>query len=58
MHERLKRNSGTSELGLWLEKALQPVKEIPRYLVPRYFDVIITNTYLALIQHAWNSMSE
>ncbi|XP_034241741.1 glycogen debranching enzyme isoform X2 [Thrips palmi] len=58
MHERLKRNAGTNELGLWLERALQPVKEIPRYLVPRYFDVIITNTYLALIQHAWNSMSD
>ncbi|XP_026277583.1 glycogen debranching enzyme isoform X2 [Frankliniella occidentalis] len=58
MHERLKRNPGTCDLGLWLERSLQPVKEIPRYLVPRYFDVIITNTYLALIQHAWNSMSE
>lgn len=58
IHDRLKRDPGTHDLGLWLERSLQPVKEIPRYLVPRYFDVIITNTYLALIQHAWNSMSD
>ncbi|XP_049783705.1 glycogen debranching enzyme isoform X1 [Schistocerca cancellata] len=54
---RLKQYSGTIELGLWLEKSMAPLKEIPRYLVPSYFAVIISLTYLRLLNQAWSLMS-
>nr|CAD7601350.1 unnamed protein product [Timema genevievae] len=55
--QRLKRNSGTAELGGWLEKNLLAVTSVPRYLVPSYFDLVITGTYCLLLDRAWSLMS-
>ncbi|XP_066584134.1 glycogen debranching enzyme isoform X2 [Prorops nasuta] len=56
--QRLKDDEGTKPLSNWIEEALEPFKLIPRYLVPSYFDILITNVYLILIEHAYGLMSE
>ncbi|PSN51057.1 hypothetical protein C0J52_01523 [Blattella germanica] len=55
---RLKLDPGTMALGLWLQKSLEPLKELPRYLIPSYFDVIVSGTYLILLKQVWELMSE
>uniref|UniRef100_A0ABD2WG93 Glycogen debranching enzyme n=1 Tax=Trichogramma kaykai TaxID=54128 RepID=A0ABD2WG93_9HYME len=55
--QRLKEDDGTLALGEWLEKASEPFKLIPRYLVPSYFDVIIVNVYSILIEQCFSLMS-
>jgi len=45
------------QLGVWLDKAFSLIKECPRYLVPCYFDAIITPLYLKLLDRAWSQMS-
>ncbi|KDR16306.1 Glycogen debranching enzyme, partial [Zootermopsis nevadensis] len=55
---RLKQDPGTLELGLWLERNLEPLRELPRYLIPSYFDVVITGTYLILLNQVWRLMSD
>ena len=42
---------------MWLDKAFSLIKECPRYLVPCYFDAIITPLYLKLLDRAWSQMS-
>lgn len=34
------------------------LKEVPRYLIPAYFDSIVTSVYLTLINRAWSLMGE
>lgn len=48
---------GTRQLGVWLDKTFSLIKECPRYLVPCYFDAIITPLYLKLLDRAWSQMS-
>ncbi|XP_065569335.1 glycogen debranching enzyme-like [Artemia franciscana] len=55
--DRLKANEGTFALGDWLSRNLQPLYNIPRYLIPAYFDAIITGVYLALLKQTWNLMN-
>ena len=45
------------QLGVWLDKTFSLIKECPRYLVPCYFDAIITPLYLKLLDRAWSQMS-
>lgn len=54
---RFNRLSECKNLAQWLNKCLLEVKILPRYLVPRYFDIIITGLYSSLIDHALHSMS-
>lgn len=56
--QRLKEDDGTKPLGIWFEQALEPFKVIPRYLVPSYFDVIIVNVYMNLLDHCYDLMSK
>lgn len=35
---------------------MEPMKEIPRYLIPSYFDVIVTGVYDLLIQQTLTQM--
>ena len=54
---RLQQYEGTAEFGRWLDAALNPLIDLPRYLVPCYFDAVITGAYLALLGRAWSLMS-
>ncbi|XP_065332419.1 glycogen debranching enzyme isoform X2 [Cloeon dipterum] len=55
--QRLKLDPGTEELGRWFEDNLRHLKELPRYLVPSYFDAVLQGVYQALLQRVWNCMS-
>lgn len=57
MWQRLKEDNGTRDLGTWLEEATEPFKLIPRYLVPSYFDVIIVNVYMILLEQCYSLTS-
>ncbi|KAK4875160.1 hypothetical protein RN001_011582 [Aquatica leii] len=55
--QRLEIDEGTKELGQWIEKNFQNLKSIPRYLVPAYFDVLITGIYILLMEHSYSLLS-
>jgi glycogen debranching enzyme len=51
---RLKSDAGSAPLGLWLEQVpFAALKRVPRYLIPRYFDAIITKLYCKLLDCTW-----
>ncbi|KAG5674403.1 hypothetical protein PVAND_004377 [Polypedilum vanderplanki] len=56
MFNRLRQSDKTKELAHWLEVNTEPMKGIPRYLIPAYFDVIVTGAYELLIEHALKLM--
>ncbi|XP_021957483.1 glycogen debranching enzyme isoform X2 [Folsomia candida] len=56
-YSRLLKTEGTKPLGILMQKCADEMHKIPRYLVPRYFDLIIRNVYLSCIDEAWNKMS-
>lgn len=56
--QRLDNYNGTVDLGKWLERAAEAFKFIPRYLVPSYFDVIIVNVYMKLLEQCYSLMSD
>uniref|UniRef100_A0A0K2SWV7 Glycogen debranching enzyme n=1 Tax=Lepeophtheirus salmonis TaxID=72036 RepID=A0A0K2SWV7_LEPSM len=58
IHSRLEKNPNTQKLGIWLKSAFIPLKIIPRYLIPKYFDSIITSTYMLILNRTWDLMSE
>jgi hypothetical protein len=52
----LRQSDKTKELAHWLEVNMEPMKGIPRYLIPAYFDVIVTGTYELLTAQVLNLM--
>ncbi|XP_063921993.1 glycogen debranching enzyme [Zophobas morio] len=56
--QRLKLDEGTKSLGQWFEENTKSLKAIPRYLVPCYFDVIVTGVYILLYEQSYNLMSD
>lgn len=51
---RLKAKEGTKKLGSWFDEiAFKPMKKVPRYLIPMYFDAIISGVYLNIVKQAW-----
>ena len=59
MSERLTQYGGTARLGKWMQqKAFKPLADLPRYLVPAYFDAIVSRIYLALLGRTWSLMSK
>lgn len=54
---RMKFDDGTKVLGKWIEDKSNSLKAIPRYLIPCYFDVIVTGIYVQLIEHCYELMS-
>ncbi|XP_037040350.1 glycogen debranching enzyme isoform X3 [Bradysia coprophila] len=58
IHERLNKYPGTVELAKWIDVNTKSLKEIPRYLIPSYFDVIYTGIHDLLIGQSHNLMSE
>eukprot|EP00794_Sanderia_malayensis_P008072 gene8072-8936_t len=57
IYSRLKHNHLTRLLGLWLESVFSYLRELPRFLIPCYFDAIITSVYVRLIEFACSRMS-
>lgn len=56
--QRLKLDKGTRPLGQWFEENTKSLKTIPRYLVPCYFDVIVTKIYMLLLEQSYSLMSD
>ncbi|KAF2348981.1 Glycogen debranching enzyme central domain [Trinorchestia longiramus] len=54
---RLALQPHTEKLAPWLQAVFEEVRLVPRYLVPAYFDAVISKLYLALINRAWYLMS-
>ncbi|ELV10507.1 Glycogen debranching enzyme [Tupaia chinensis] len=55
---RLVSRSGTiAEVGKWLQAMFFYLKQIPRYLIPCYFDAILIGAYTTLLDIAWKQMS-
>lgn len=57
VHQRLGKFEGTRALANWLKTEFEALKEIPRYLIPSYFDVIINGVHNLLKQSCFNLMS-
>nr|XP_023029124.1 glycogen debranching enzyme [Leptinotarsa decemlineata] len=55
--KRLKLDPGTEELGHWIEENTKCFTDIPRYLVPCYFDMLVTGIYILLMEKCFNSMT-
>lgn len=56
--QRLKKDEGTRMLGQWFEENAKSLKTIPRYLIPCYFDVIVTGVYVLLMERSHSLMSD
>ena len=55
---RLKVKPGTSTLASWFEsQAFNLLKQVPRFLIPRYFDSIISMVYCNLLDQVWAQMN-
>jgi|SRR6218665_1170311 len=55
---RLLCHRGTKRLGTWLETQFRHIKNLPRCLVPCYFDALVTGVFVALEELAWNKMGD
>lgn len=58
IHQRLTQSENTKPLAKWLEQNFAALKEMPRYLIPTYFDVIVTGVYDLLTRHALDLMPD
>ena len=51
---RLKLVSSTEPLAIWFENyAFKFLRDVPRNLIPRYFDAIISVVYCLLLERIW-----
>ena len=55
---RLEKNPKTVPLSKWLSKAFISLAHLPRYLIPRYFDSVITRIYVMILEHIWSKSPE
>ncbi|RWS27560.1 glycogen debranching enzyme-like isoform X2 [Leptotrombidium deliense] len=56
--DRLLHRTSTKQLGEWLLNAFNPLSRIPRFLIPHYFDSIITPLYCLLLDRLWSQCSK
>ena len=49
--------SALSDLANWLDIQFNLIYKIPRYLIPAYFDALITSLYTQILSHSFNKMS-
>ncbi|GAB1601007.1 glycogen debranching enzyme-like isoform X1 [Argonauta hians] len=54
---RLKVHAKTKPLGLWFEKVFSHLNKMPRYLIPCYFDGIISGSFILIRERALELMS-
>ncbi|XP_074640295.1 glycogen debranching enzyme-like [Tubulanus polymorphus] len=55
---RLKKYPGTKELGHWFEAVFEQLSNVPRYLIPCYFDAIVCGSYAICREIVWMKMSK
>ncbi|XP_035827253.1 glycogen debranching enzyme [Aplysia californica] len=55
---RLKKHKTLEDLGKWFEAIFANLKLVPRFLVPCYFDAIVTGAYMVLLDTAYELMSD
>ncbi|XP_055387431.1 glycogen debranching enzyme [Condylostylus longicornis] len=55
---RLKNHDNTKELAIWMQKQFGEIGQIPRYLIPSYFDVILTGIYDTLVARCFSQMPD
>lgn len=53
---RLLHHRPTQELGKWFLDVFEHFKLIPRFLIPAYFDAILTGAYSCAVEHIWLQM--
>ncbi|CAK6439145.1 unnamed protein product [Pipistrellus nathusii] len=53
----LSRPGAVAEVGQWLQAMFFYLKQIPRYLIPCYFDAVLIGAYTTLLDAAWKQMS-
>lgn len=53
---RLLHHKSTVALGKWFVRVFDNFNNIPRFLVPAYFDAILTGAYSCIIEHCWSLM--
>ncbi|XP_041417474.1 glycogen debranching enzyme isoform X2 [Xenopus laevis] len=51
------RGGPCTEVGKWFQAMFSYLKQIPRYLIPCYFDAILVGAYTTLLEAAWKQMS-
>lgn len=56
--DRLNSYEDLKPLSAWMKAAFEPLKNIPRYLVPCYFDAIISGVYNVLTNQVNELMPE
>lgn len=55
--DRLKKRPATKDLGIWFDtQAFALLKNVPRFLIPRYFDALISMVYANLLDQIWAQM--
>ena len=54
---RLIRNASTKQLGEWFDTQFQLIGQLPRYLIPAYFDAVVTAAYTLCLEQSWLLMS-
>lgn len=57
IHQRIAKSSNTATLSKWFADNTNALKQIPRYLIPSYFDVILTGVHQLLVDSAIQLMS-
>lgn len=45
-------------MAAWIKSSFEPIKDIPRYLVPCYFDAVVSGIYNILVQHVHEMMPQ
>jgi glycogen debranching enzyme len=54
--DTINRN-GLKDLANWLENVFTCLSKIPRYLIPSYFDLLITSLYSKALERCWSLMN-
>lgn len=47
--DRLNNFNDLKPLSAWLKATFEPLKNVPRYLIPCYFDAIVSGVYNVLV---------
>lgn len=57
IHERIANYPNTAALSKWWSDNTIALKQIPRYMIPSYFDVLLTGVHQLLVDRAIQLMS-